>query len=61
VAGVLLIDHEVRKKDFQQVPYHRYLFSYHLRKFLPKAQTTLQSVLRIRDPVFLWPLDLDPG
>jgi hypothetical protein len=24
VAGVLLIDHEVRKKDFQQVPYHRY-------------------------------------
>jgi CCR4-NOT transcription complex subunit 1 len=23
VAGVLLIDHEVRKKDFQQVPYHR--------------------------------------
>jgi CCR4-NOT transcription complex subunit 1 len=26
VAGVLLIDHEVRKKDFQQVPYHRYFF-----------------------------------
>ena len=23
VAGVLLIDHEVRKTDFQQVPYHR--------------------------------------
>ena len=25
VAGVLLIDHEVRRKDFQQVPYHRYI------------------------------------
>ena len=24
VAGVLLIDHEVRRKEFQQVPYHRY-------------------------------------
>ena len=23
MAGVLLIDHEVRKTDFQQVPYHR--------------------------------------
>ncbi len=23
VAGVLLIDHEVRRKEFQQVPYHR--------------------------------------
>ena len=23
VAGVLLIDHDVRNTDFQQVPYHR--------------------------------------
>ncbi len=49
VAGVLLIDHEVRKKDFQQVPYHRYFFSYHLRNSLREFPMTLQPVLRVPD------------
>ena len=38
VAGVLLIDHEVRKKDFQQVPYHRY------RTYLGSYPSTYSTV-----------------
>jgi len=35
VAGVLLIDHEVRRKDFQQVPYHRIFIMLYLELNAP--------------------------
>jgi CCR4-NOT transcription complex subunit 1 len=35
VAGVLLIDHEVRRKEFQQVPYHRIFIMLYLELNAP--------------------------